>query len=284
MPDIRIDRELCAACFRCTEVCPYRIFLKTDDEEPPLVDHEYACMSCGHCVAICPHGAILHDSYPPGSVLPVKEKLLPSYNEVLEMLRARRSARSFKDKPVKEKLAMKVIEAARFAPTAHNTQGTRYVLVDSRQCLEGLVDLTKRYVVTSLESLEEGQGAQRAREQVPGFDLVMGAMKSREDFVLFHAPLFIGFVGVEENYWADTDANLALQNATMAAMSLGLGSFYTGFVVMAARGTPEINELTGIRSGEKLCAGLAVGHPQRRYRNWVERKPADITWIDPRPA
>jgi nitroreductase len=65
----------------------------------------------------------------------------------------------------------------------------------------------------------------------------------------------------------------------LAGMSLGLGSFYSGFVVMASRDNKEMQELLSLPDNHHIYGGLAMGYPKFKYRNWIERKPLKVRWI-----
>ncbi len=79
--------------------------------------------------------------------------------------------------------------------------------------------------------------------------------------------------------FAEANANLAVQNATMVASSLGLGSFYTGYVVLACSRVKELAEVIKVTKNHRVYAGLALGHPAVAYPRWVERKPPEVTWL-----
>ena len=68
------------------------------------------------------------------------------------------------------------------------------------------------------------------------------------------------------------DANLAYQNASLMAECLGVSQFYTGFVCSAIeqdkKGTLE--KKLGIDG--KIYAGMALGMPAFRYKNYIDRK------------
>ncbi len=64
-------------------------------------------------------------------------------------------------------------------------------------------------------------------------DLMAEKMRQNVDLVLFGAPVLLFFHADKTMRSADVNATLALHNATMLASSLGLGSFYTGYVVTA---------------------------------------------------
>jgi len=60
-------------------------------------------------------------------------------------------------------------------------------------------------------------------------------LKTGEDLILCDAPLFIAFHAEESIGFPAENATMAISYAMLAGMSLGLGSIYTGFVVMACR-------------------------------------------------
>jgi hypothetical protein len=94
--------------------------------------------------------------------------------------------------------------------------------------------------------------------------------------LVFHARGTVGF--------AEVNAQLALQNASLVAHSLGIGHFYTGWVVstcrapMAPKWNRRMSKLIGIPSGNKIHGALALGYPIPKFKNMIERKPPRITW------
>ena len=53
----------------------------------------------------------------------------------LEFLRQRRSIRNFRDELVPEEKIRQLLEAARFAPTAANSQGMYYLVIQDRDLI-----------------------------------------------------------------------------------------------------------------------------------------------------
>ncbi len=58
-----------------------------------------------------------------------------------ELLKARRSVFEFTDKPVSEKDLKLVLEAGRWAPSAHNTQDWKFIVVRQRRTIEELMEI-----------------------------------------------------------------------------------------------------------------------------------------------
>jgi hypothetical protein len=94
--------------------------------------------------------------------------------------------------------------------------------------------------------------------------------------LVFHAPRTVGF--------ADVNAQLALQNASLVAHALGIGHFYTGWVLapcrapMARAWNQRIPSLIGVPPGNELYGALALGYPIPRFKNMIERKPPQVIW------
>ena len=290
MTKITVDSELCQRCGRCAAACPAVVLEQKDEETPPEVVREILCISCGHCAALCPSGAIAHADFPEESIHAVKQELIPSADQVLEAIRSRRSVRVFHDKPVDRSLVEKVIEGAWLAPTAHNFQSNRYTVVQDRAVLHKIVQLTASFFAKTSKQLRNPVTRTLfglfARDQVAGvlpmldeFDLLVEAVRQGKDMVLHGAPCLLLFHADPRVSFADKNAQLALQNATLIAQALGLGSFYTGWVIGACERDSRIPKLLAVPRGQRIYAGLALGHPRLEYKNWLERKPAQVTWL-----
>ena len=62
--------------------------------------------------------------------------------------------------------------------------------------------------------------------------------------------------------FAGTNANLALHNAALAAETLGLGCFYSGFVITASERDDSIARLVGLPETHKIYGALAWAIPR----------------------
>lgn len=286
---ITIDPEACRKEGFCVRICP-KVFSQDKAGSVPEVSRPEFCNDCGHCLLICPAGAISHERLAMHGVHQVREDLLPSFEQVRELIRTRRSIRNFLDRPVERGLIEKVIDGARYAPSAKNTQSTQFIVVDDRDVLGKIASMTAGWLGRSAKKLRNpiirgiylmrGVTTKEEFARWTGqFELTARNMEKGIDTILYNAPALILFHADKNVRFAEANANLALQNATFTACTLGLGSFYTGYVVSACAHDREIPRLLGVPGGQRIYAGLTLGYPKIGFSSWIERNPAKIRWI-----
>ena len=292
MYEITINTELCKKCGRCAQACPVSILQPTPNGtlvSEALLGH---CVGCGHCVAACPQGAISHNRYPEGSVQPIQSELLPTYESVLELVRSRRSKRSFAEKPVEREKIEMILDAARFAPSGHNAQSTEFVIVEDQEKIhqigqltaEGLRKMAVPFTSPIGKMMMNVMIGKRATEYVsslaPEFEILASKYENGTDILLNNPTVLVLFCADSiGGTMAATNATLALQNAVLAAEAIGLGCFYTGFVVTISERNDSIAKFVGLPDTHKIYGALAIGYPKVKYKNWPERNPAKVTWL-----
>lgn len=105
------------------------------------------------------------------------------------------------------------------------------------------------------------------REYAEGRDRVLRGATA----VLFiHAP--------RESRFGAEDGNLAYENASLMAEALGVSQIYMGFVLTAVRQDRKAKLAAMLGLGDRrICAVMALGMPQFRYPNYIDRAPAPVT-------
>ena len=290
MTRVAIDPERCRKDGLCVSVCR-KVFSQESKDSIPVALHKGSCNSCGHCLLVCPSGAISLEGCRPEMIHPVRGELTPSYEQVYEMIVSRRSSRTFLERPVEKEVIEKVIDGARFAPSAKNSESTQYTVIRDSGLLRAIAQTTAQWLGTVAHKLRNPvlrklyllTGAARDEEEVKRwivqFEDIGRKMDEKVDLVLHGAPVLILFHADGRVRFASENANLALQNATFVACSLGLGTFYTGYVVSALSRDKEAQKLLSLPKRHKVYAGLAVGYPGLRFSRWIERNPPKITWL-----
>ena len=62
-------------------------------------------------------------------------------------------------------------------------------------------------------------------------------------------------------------------------ISLGLGTFFSGFSIVAAKDNKHILDFLGVNSSDELLSCLVIGYPDVKYKRTVPRKDAVINWM-----
>jgi len=288
---IAIDPEICRKCGLCVEACIHVKLEQPDKSAPPRVAEDMDCIACGHCVAMCPTGALTHAAFSRDDIRALDRGLLPSAAQMMEALRARRSYRKFKDEPIPRETLEQVIEAARLAPSAHNTQTTSFVVVEDPRMLERVVDLTIQFldgmskyfrhpIKGRIAQLTGGDFVKGVTEMIPVFEGVVEMAKEGADLpMLMDAPAWIVFHSAKNAGYGTVNASCAMQNAMLMADRLGLGTFYTGFLLVPTMRGFAMHDLLGLDHEQEIHGALAVGVPRLTYAKWPSKKPANVRWI-----
>jgi len=182
-----------------------------------------------------------------------------AYGQLLSLLQSRRSVRRFRPDALPAGTVERLVEAARWAPSAGNRQAWRILSVTNAATRDAMA----RAAADGVARLRAG-----LREDLRGAaDLYM------KNFLHFtSAPLLLVFV-----YRAGTDAlragltadprpereslssvSAAIQNLLLAAHALGLGACWMTGPLVAA---PELAALLPLPPGWELAALVPVGVP-----------------------
>ncbi|MEW6585477.1 MAG: nitroreductase family protein [Nitrospirota bacterium] len=289
MSKVTINRDLCEKCGTCVLSCPETVFIQKENKSIPDLIHEDLCVSCGHCVAICPKEAINHTDFPRDSVNPINRDILPSKEQIFESIKTRRSIRAFRDKPVEKDLIEQIIDGARYAPSGHNAQSTEFVVVQEKESLKTICELTHLFLSKTVKQLRNPLIKKFllmvAKHEIEGalhllddFDRIVNEFNKGKDTILFSAPCALFFHADKSINFSDVNSSLAVQNAMLLCHSIGLGCFYAGYVVSACKRDSSIPRLLSIPNTHQIYGALAIGYPKFKYKKWIERRPAKIQW------
>ena len=153
-----------------------------------------------------------------------------------EVLYRRRSIRKFTEEPVPRKLIDQVLHAGIWAPSSCNYQMWDLVAVDDPDLNGQLAELS----------------AQMGNAPV--------------NIVVAYGRDFS-----EENYANIQSASALIQNMSLAAEALGLGSFW----ITQTGGAEKVRELVGLPRDRMVVAVLALGYAKIRPKRGPKRRPLD---------
>lgn len=272
MRHIIVDQKKCRHDGICTAVCPMSIIEMKAGSVPCLVPGlEDICISCGHCVAVCPHGALSLDEMKVADCPPVKAELKLGSGQAEQLFRSRRSIRTYSSKVVEREKLTGLIDTARYAPTGTNSQQVQWLVINSREQLHVLageiIDML-RYLIKEGHPLTKAYRLERS----------IAAWEAGKDPVLRGAPALIVAHAPKSYPLAQVDSTIALTFLDLAAPTVGLGTCWAGFFMMAAAQWPALQQALALPAGNACCGALMIGYPEFEYHRMPTRKEAAISW------
>lgn len=289
MANIQIDQATCSNCELCLSDCVKMVF--TVEGDRVKVAREEKCIRCGHCVAICPEGSVIHRGLNPAGFEEIDKALAPGPDQVFHLLRARRSIRLYKDKPVPREALEKIIEAGRYSPTGSNSQNVEYVAVVGRQEVANFQRMTvafyeklfghlmnpvKRWLITLRLPKEM---VEQIKERLADMLEYKRYIQEGKDVLFYDAPaLLVAHAPAWETSSAFNGA-AALYSASLMAHSIGLGTCFNGFFENAINRSRPIRERLGIPEKHRAYGTMTIGYPAVRYKRLVDRDRARVRWI-----
>ena len=283
---ITVDEGKCIRCRACVRVCPAEIFIQEDITKVPVAEQIESCIVCGHCMGVCPSDAVAHSDFPADKVHPLEDDKLPTPEEVMLLIRSRRSGRVFSGKPVPEDKLGTILEAAHRAPTGSNVQQTDFTLVTDPEVLKKISEYTLGVFGRVLKMLKNPllkpilkAMMPQVYGMIPKFERMQEEFAEGKDGILRGAAAVLFIHTPSSDRFGSADANLSYQNASLMAQALGVGHFYTGFVLAAMRQdkNKRLNKILGI-DGE-VHAGMAMGVPSVKFVNYIDRKELKVRRI-----
>ncbi len=268
-----VDQEKCKRDGICMAECPMGIIEMKDETSVPTPtdDADGLCINCGHCVAVCPHEALSLKTMTPEQCPPIQKDWLLSPEQAEHFLRARRSVRAYKDKPVDKDTISKLIDLASFAPSGHNLQPVRWLVIydsDEVQKLAGMVADWMRYMIKEQPDMAAAMH----------MDRVVGKWDSGFDGICRGAPHVIVAHADKNNPTAPAASTIALTYLELAAQPLGLGACWGGFFNVAATFWPPMQKALGLPEGQANFGAMMIGYPKYKYHRLPLRNETQITW------
>lgn len=239
---LNIDQESCIKCGKCVRVCPSDIFTQERAGETIGLVRVESCIVCGHCVDVCPTGSVLHSEFPPEKTHTIDYSQMPTPEQVMLLIKSRRSNRTLTSRPVPKEMLDKIVEAAHSAPTATNSQSLSFTVVtDPRKLRQvsdytiGVFDSLAKLLLNPVVKCVVKPFMKDVYKYVPVFNRLKEEHKAGKDPILRKATALLLIHTPKSNRFGSEDANLAYQNASLMAQSLGVSQIYMGFVLTAIR-------------------------------------------------
>ena len=205
-------------------------------------------------------------------------------SEAIEIIKERRSVRSYKDKPVSEKIISRLIACACYAPSGMNSQPWRFIVIrnpETKNKIGRLAKLGSGSRMTAWHCLGETQERFKKIEDPVKKAEVLRFMYSGEvsEFARY-APVIIAVLGtlMEGSVDVPYDLSAAVENMLIEAHSLGLGACWVHGPVASTRDAKKFKEILKIPTGMgeyKVIAYVAFGWPAEQRKHPRPKKPLE---------
>lgn len=269
---IRVNQDKCTKCGLCIKVCRGTLDM---GEHGPEVVHDY-CIACGHCVAVCPKGALDHEGAPLHEQIPLENPPIPDAETAARFLRSRRSVRTFQKKRVPRETVRELLDIARFAPTACNSQGVSYHVVDDSDPLKRIVAVIADWAEDNLEhgALGKSPWSQNTMNTIRRY------RETGEDTILRDTPCLAIATAEKDRFALGRDnTHFALSYVQLYAPTLGLGTCWSGlFEYCAVAEYEPLLKLLKLPAGRVVTGACLLGYPIYTFQRLVDRNPLQVTW------
>jgi nitroreductase len=160
----------------------------------------------------------------------------------LELVRHRKSVRNFLDTPVEKEKVMMCLEAARFAPSASNSQPWKFIVVDDKETKNRLCDSTFSgiYLLNSF------------CKTAP---VIIAVVSEKSNFLVRIGGMFRG-----TQYYL-IDIGIACEHFVLEAEDLGLGTCWIGWF-----NENGVKSVLNIPRDKKIDILIALGYFSRDSR------------------
>lgn len=258
MAHLIIDSSRCIGCSACSSVC-IRGNIRMEVGHPIETGGGMGCFDCGHCLAVCPEGAIRlasMEGFEPREYDPKDHPI--SDDGMMDFLERRRSCRWFTDEPVTEDEFETLFAAASCSPSANNIHDVEFAVVKDRMMpfmrhIAGIMEPRSSEVPRFRQLIEYVNDPFPMGDNPllwEGRQLILAFSRSREDAII------------------------AMGRIEMMAYAMGLGGFYSHWIMMVDdEDHGRLMEFfPEIPADKRMCCAFVIGHPRTRFRRTVPRK------------
>lgn len=181
-------------------------------------------------------------------------------NEIINVIKERRSVRAYQEEQIKEDELQTILEAALWAPSAHNTQPWHFTVIQDSDfiCHMSTVctqDMAKSPVEWMVRMGKIGRS------------------------IFYNAPTVIVVSGKKEDLFEPLiDCSAAVQNLLLAAESLDIGSCWIGLIRFFFEHAEEVEKLH-LPEGYKPFYAVCLGYKVRPNGQGPERSSGTVNYI-----
>jgi nitroreductase len=183
-------------------------------------------------------------------------------NDIIDIIKSRRSIRKYNDRPISEEIIDKIIEAAKWAPSGMNEQPWGFIVVRDKALIKELSDRSIPYIKELVE-------------HDPKFERYKRRLNVKNFSIFYHAPRVIIIIGKKTAFSPENDCAMAAQNMMLAAWSMEIGSCWIGMMRVLDK-DKWFRETFEVPDNYTIIAPIALGYFDEKNIPVIERNPPEI--------
>lgn len=200
-------------------------------------------------------------------------------NSFIQMIKERRSVRSFDEKPVEKEVLEEIIQAGKYAPSAMNKQPWKFIVITDKKVISDLSSKVQKELQSILKKRFISQFKYKELKDEQMLHHLAAFAFSEKDIIFFEAPALVFILTTDSLFFNESCACCA-ENMMLAAHSLGIGSCWIGFASVLGMNKNIMNSV-GIPDGYHIAAAIVFGYPKGKIGKASIRKVESdvIKWI-----
>jgi nitroreductase len=184
-------------------------------------------------------------------------------NEIMKVIKNRRSVRVFSGEQIKREELDMILEAGKYAPSAAGKQAWHFTVIQDQQILDEISSEAKR-IYRSMDNE------------------FLQSLGSNEQFqTFFHAPTVVVISGEVNSIAPNSDCAVAAQNIMLAAEALQIGSCWisAAAVITQTGEGKEIIKKLGLPEGYAPFNSIALGYKKVEGTNAPPRREGVVSYF-----
>lgn len=202
-------------------------------------------------------------------------------DELLELMRKRRSIRKFKPDPIPDEYVTKILEAGRWAQSGSNAQPWEYIVVKNQETKNKLAELwvPTRLHTFNIEQIRRPDMIHHALAKPqtnPGWkDAPVLIVVCGDRRTMIASVLYMNFITTEGGPTSVFIKNMSntVHNMHLAAAALGLGSQWLSVDYVFEQ---DVRAILGIPKVLEIHTIVAVGYPDMKLSQGYRRELSEI--------
>ena len=172
---------------------------------------------------------------------------------------------------------LRLLETARYAPSATNAQPVRWVITNTRKETLKIAGLVVEYFKEVIQEAE--QNGEGTKGRVNMLKAAVAQWAQGRDMIMRGAPQLVVAV-VPKSHTFPEDAAIALTYLELVAHAHGVSCCWAGLFTMAARNNAALQAELGVRDDELVVGGQMMGYSRLPIGKILPpRKKVDISWL-----